>query len=99
MLFQQVCLSACTIIFAGGKNRWIGVNGKLGFHSSSFEGVSESAASKFLQEIFLKINTEKNIPIDFLNKSNKIKAEDMWYPNVDELKASNYITSKIRNRF
>ena len=89
------CLSACTVVFAAGKNRWLGINGRLGFHSSSFEGMSEKDVNKGFEKIFLQINKEKKIPIKFLKKSNNIPSEDMWYPNIDELKANNYITSKF----
>lgn len=92
---NKECLSACTIIFAAGKNRWIGVNGRLGFHSSAFEGMSEKDANKGLINIFLQINKDKQIPINFLKKTNDIPAKEMWYPSIDELKANNYITSKI----
>ncbi len=33
------CLSACTLAFAGGRERWLGGAGKLGFHAPDFPGM------------------------------------------------------------
>ena len=87
------CLSACTIAYAAGKNRWIAITGQLGFHSSSFEGVSDNDANQALNPIFNKIHKEKKIPIGFLKKANQTPPQSMWYPTRDELYNSNYITS------
>src|SRR6516165_11776976 len=35
------CLSACTIVFAGGKERYISKRGVLGFHEPDFPGVTQ----------------------------------------------------------
>ena len=34
------CLSACTIIFLSGHERFIGPSGRLGFHQPDFPGMS-----------------------------------------------------------
>jgi hypothetical protein len=49
------CLSACTIAFAGGRERWIHRRAKLGFHGPAFPGWSDAdivEASNSQREIF-----------------------------------------------
>ena len=35
------CMSACTVAFAGGTERWLYQNAQLGFHAPTFPGMSE----------------------------------------------------------
>ena len=35
---STMCASACTVVFMAGQQRYLGANGKLGFHRSSFPG-------------------------------------------------------------
>ncbi|MBT3923727.1 MAG: hypothetical protein HOF21_14250 [Nitrospina sp.] len=92
---NQNCLSACTMVFAAGKNRWIGINGRLGFHSGSFEGLSEKEVNEENRDNILKISREKNIPLGFFNKGDRVSSKEMWYPTPDELYENNFITTKI----
>ncbi len=92
---NKECLSACTIVFAAGKNRWVGINGRLGFHSGSFEGISELQANEGSRNIHRKISKEKGVPMNFLNKGNKVASKRMWYPSTDQLLRNNFITSKF----
>ena len=89
------CLSACAIIFAAGKNRWIGIDGRLGFHSSTFANLSDDAANAYKYDMYMKINRERGIPISFLEKGDVIPSEEMWYPTREELLKNNFITSEI----
>jgi len=89
------CVSACTIVFAAGKNRWVGINGRLGFHSSSFEGISEEDANETNINMYRRIYKEKGIPVNFFLKGDKVASKDMWYPTIDELDKNNFITSKF----
>jgi hypothetical protein len=38
----EQCLSACTIVFLGGKERWIAEKGRLGFHQPAFRGMGDA---------------------------------------------------------
>jgi hypothetical protein len=87
------CVSACTIVFAAGKNRWVGINGRLGFHSSSFEGLSEEDVNATNKNMYRRISKEKGIPVNFFLKGDKVASKDMWYPTIDELDKNNFITS------
>ena len=89
------CVSACTIIFAAGRNRWLGIKGRLGFHSASFVGMSNNEVNKGLQEIYSTINKDKGILLNIFYKGNKVDPKKMWYPTRDELLTSKFITSKI----
>lgn len=89
------CLSACTIVFAAGKNRWIGVNGTLGLHSGSFEGMSNEDVNLSMNSTYKKIQMEKGIPRSFFLKGNNTSPDSMWYPTRDELHQNNFITSEF----
>ena len=89
------CLSACTIVFAAGKNRWIGVNGTLGLHSGSFEGMSNEDVNLSMNSTYKKIQMEKGIPRSFFLKGNNTSPDSMWYPTRDELHQNNFITSQF----
>lgn len=87
------CLSACTIAFAGGENRWLGIEGKLGFHSAAFANLPQNEANFAYSEIHNEISITKNIPTSFFVKSMTFSNDDMWYPNTAELIKANYLTS------
>ncbi len=88
------CLSACTIPFAAGKNRWLGYKAKLGFHSGIFAGLSEKDVNDSNTNINEDISYRIKVPKEFWEKVNSVANKDMWYPSRDELLRYNYISSK-----
>ena len=86
------CLSACTVAFAGGRERWIASRAKLGFHGPSFPGMSDADMAdsvKAQEEIFRKAGFEAR----FIKRALATPNKDMWIPSLDELRDANVITN------
>jgi hypothetical protein len=78
------CLSACTIVYLGGRRRYLHREGQLGFHAASFPGVS---ASEMASENRLLADEAVALGVSakFARKAYLWPADSMWYPTVIEL--------------
>ena len=85
------CLSACTIIFLGGRNRLIAPGAKLGFHQPSFPGLTADERDRVIaaEEARLK---QLGVSSAFARRANTAPPEDMWFPSPSELLAENVAT-------
>ena len=75
------CFSACTVAFAGGRERWIHPRAKLGFHSSAFPGMSDADMVenvKAQKEIFSSAGFEARFINRALATPNKICGYLHW---------------------
>ncbi|MGE5539816.1 MAG: hypothetical protein ACM30I_14450 [Gemmatimonas sp.] len=88
------CASACTIAFAGGRQRWIGSSGRLGFHSGSFVGQTREQNIAATQRILDDVAKVKGIDRAFLRKGFSIDPKTIWVPTRDELLGARFITSR-----
>jgi hypothetical protein len=85
------CLSACTIVFLGGKDRVKLPAARLGFHQPTFRGMTAIAR-------FATINTEEQrlqkfgLSKAFAQRANAAAPGSMWYPDNDELLREHVIT-------
>lgn len=77
------CVSACTIAFLGGSERFIAPRGKLGFHSANF-GVDGSEMPEINTEMVATLRAY-GAPNDFITKAFSTPSTSMWYPTHDEL--------------
>jgi hypothetical protein len=78
------CLSACTIAFAGGRERWIDANGKLGFHAMSSPGMTDddlSDARHDQEELFENAGFDPS----FAARTIALRGDDWLYPTTEEL--------------
>jgi hypothetical protein len=85
------CLSACTVAFSGGRERWILRRAKLGFHGPAFPGMSDADLVEALnsqKEIF----TAAGIEARFISRALATPNKEMWNPSLDELRRANVIT-------
>jgi ATP-dependent protease ClpP protease subunit len=86
------CLSACTLAFAAGRERWIHQRAELGFHSPSFPGMSDSELQDMAQsqkDIFARAGFNSRFADRAMSTPNK----DMWTPSLDELRRANVVTA------
>ena len=88
------CLSACTVVFLGGKERFIAQTARLGFHQPAFNGMSSlgrrimiAAEEQRLQQFGLSRA--------FAERANKATPESMWFPDKDELLREHVVTRVI----
>jgi hypothetical protein len=87
-LVLDECESACTTVFAGGRDRVLGEKGALGYHDENAYGLP---SGRTLTE---KVATERTPTIDddFLTRTFAVPHWDMWYPDRDELVKAGVLT-------
>ncbi len=89
----ETCKSACTTAFIGGASRYLGVNGKLGFHQFSMAG---SVYQPYLdpqeeQRAELEFYAAQKIDRGFLDKVFQASPRDIWFPGERELLAAGVV--------
>jgi hypothetical protein len=88
---STMCASACTIIFMAGQQRYLGANGKLGFHRSSFPGLTadQDASMNAAAE---RAMVAAGVTPAFAAKAFSTPANDMWVPDTATLIAAHVVT-------
>ncbi len=91
----QDCMSACTIVFLGGKERMIFPAARIGFHQPTFRGMT--AASRLAA-----ISTEQarlqrfGLSKEFAARANTATPSGMWFPDKDELVREKVVTRVVQ---
>lgn len=86
------CLSACTLAFAGGRERWLGSAAKLGFHGPSFPGMPEhelNSAIASQQQLLVRDGVDPY----FVARALSTPADSLWTPTNQELFAARVVTN------
>ena len=78
------CVSACTIAFLSGRERYLGEQGRLGFHSAGIGGL-DGKEFRALNEEMRRTMLERNVPVDFVNRALSTSTHSMWFPTQEEL--------------
>jgi hypothetical protein len=88
------CLSACTIIFLSGRERFISKTGVLGFHQPDFPGLTaeERRAAVAVEEMRLQ---RLGVSQEFARKANTAPPDDMWFPSAAELVGERVVTRVV----
>ena len=94
------CSSACTTAFIGGKQRYIGTQGKLGFHQYRVE---TSKTSQFVHFYDLRAEQQRDLAlfkargIDqvFLNRVFDQPASRIWFPDHATLRGAKVVNDVI----
>ncbi len=89
------CSSACTTAFSGGRKRFLGSTGKLGFHQYKLDlqkhkrsvGFHDASAEQVRD---LELFKSRGIESNFLEKIFNEGSDSMWFPSHTEL-----ITAKV----
>jgi ATP-dependent protease ClpP protease subunit len=84
------CLSACTIMFLGGKQRLISITGKLGFHSASI-GNLDGQDYENINDEFKNIYQEAGVSESLISRALSTPANEIYYPDHQELLSSNAV--------
>jgi hypothetical protein len=85
------CLSACVLVFLGGRERYLAPGAKLGFHRESGPGMSP-AEIDMAEETDAQFMRAMGITSSFVEKAFSIPSSEIWIPTVEELKAAHVIT-------
>jgi hypothetical protein len=88
---STMCASACTIVFMAGQQRYLGPDGKLGFHRWSFPGwtADQDASSNYVAE---RTMAAAGVAPDFAAKAFSTPANDLWVPDTATLIAAHVVT-------
>jgi hypothetical protein len=85
------CMSACTLAFAGGRERWLHAKAHMGFHAPSFPGMSEQDlqdAAQNSKEILLAAG----IAPSFVSRALSTPSTSIWQPSQEELLTARVIS-------
>lgn len=85
------CLSACTIIFLNGKNRYITADAKVGFHQPNFAGLTAEERSQYAKREEGRLR-QLGVSASFAKRANETPPEEMWIPKTSELIEGNVAT-------
>lgn len=88
------CVSACTIAFLAGRERYLGEQGRIGFHSASIGGVTGSDELNVNASFKAALSRVGASP-GFINKATTTTPQDIWFPNTEQLKQQNVITASV----
>lgn len=78
------CLSACTIIFLSGKNRFVTDTAKVGFHQPNFAGLTEENRIDLAKKEESRLR-RLGLSAAFAKRANEVPPEDIWTPEASEL--------------
>ncbi|MGJ5040806.1 MULTISPECIES: RDD family protein [unclassified Bradyrhizobium] len=83
-LVEKQCLSACTIVFLGGKDRIVVSDARLGFHQPSYRGITAAERSR---TIAIEEERLQNLGLSraFAERANMAEPSSMWFPDHAEL--------------
>lgn len=92
------CVSACSIAFLAGKERYLGESGRLGFHSVRVGELSGQVNTELNGEVRQTLQTH-GVPKNFIDRALSTSPKDMWYPSKDELLRAKIIDSVVDSRY
>jgi hypothetical protein len=92
-LVMKECKSACTTAFIGGNRRFLGPDGKLGFHQFSLDGVYHNpyVDPQSEQKIDLDFYASQGINETFLKDVFQASHREMWFPEPENLVAAGVV--------
>jgi hypothetical protein len=85
------CFSACTLAFAGGRERILRRGAALGFHKADFPGVNENEFDGLQYRVFSAAGFDGA----FIAKALATPHRDLWTPSPDALLAARVITAVV----
>ncbi|HDS1061056.1 zinc-ribbon domain-containing protein [Pseudomonas putida] len=88
------CVSACTIAFLAGRERYLGEQGRIGFHSASIGGVTGSDELNVNSSFKAALSRVGASP-SFITKATATSPQDIWFPDTEQLKQQNIITAVV----
>jgi hypothetical protein len=85
---SRLCASACTFVFAAGRERLLLSPGRLGFHACSpimwFDKCDKQSELQFFKE--------RGVDVNLVRRWQRVPNYDIWYPTIEELLAAHVIT-------
>ena len=92
------CVSACSLAFLAGRERYLGESGRLGFHSTSIGELGGDVVNELNDDVRQTLQAH-GVPNDFINRALSTSPNDMWYPSQQELVEAKVIDSVVDSRY
>jgi hypothetical protein len=89
---SDYCKSSCTFAFLAGRERWLGPNGRLGFHSA-IGTFGDDEAVRAMSDIYARLG----MPAATIARVMRVSPKDMWEPSISELKADGLIDDVVED--
>jgi hypothetical protein len=89
---SDYCKSSCTFAFLAGRERWLGPNGRLGFHSA-IGAFSDDDAVRAMGELYAQLG----MSAETVARVMAVPSQDMWEPSIGELKADGLIDDVVED--
>ena len=84
------CDGACLLAFLGGKLRYMGLGGRLGFYGASVAGTGSAGEKR--NQLFREVMLARGVPTAFIAQALAAPDSHPWYPTTSELLQANVIT-------
>jgi hypothetical protein len=91
------CLSACTIVFLGGKERFMLPTARFGFHQPAFRGMTAADRNAAIATEQLRLQ-RFGLSSAFAARATSASPSGMWYPDQDELLRERVVTRVLLPR-
>ncbi len=91
----QQCASACTIVFLGGKQRFLFSAAKLGFHQPSFRGMTGDDQRAAVAREAARLQQRFGLSSAFAARATAASPSAMWFPEQSELLREHVVTSIV----
>ncbi len=91
---DALCASACTVVYMAGYPRYLGPEGRLGFHRYTFPGLSreqDTAANNLREQDFVNAGVSSN----FAAKAFSTPSSGMWIPDRATLFLAHVATEEV----
>jgi hypothetical protein len=83
------CLSACTLAFAGGRQRFLHKDAALGFHKGTFPGLREGDFDSIQRNVFRSAGFDET----FISTALSTPHNEMWRPSPQALVRAKVVTA------
>ena len=84
----RFCASACTLPFLAGRHRWVGPDGRLGFHQARAPGFPSAEANALLRASYEQLGLRNEI----IARALQTPPSALWVPAPDVLAAAGLTT-------
>lgn len=85
------CMSACTLLFSAGKQRWLGPQGRLGYHAASLYGSGERLEP--LIDPYRAFFKDHGISTAFIDQVMATPPAQLWFPDRKRLEREGIVTA------
>ncbi len=96
---EKLCYSSCTTIFIGGKTRSLAKSATLGFHqyrmAVEYQVGLVDIEREYIQDRALFLSA--GVKSSFVDKMFAYKPDEMWFPNIEELRRAGVVTTAKYN--